>query len=119
MVLIAFADIRPAPSSGKAIVVKDGSIEATIGKTLFGVATRTRPAPARRAARPAKAAAPLIPILPAMIKTLPKSPLWASAARGFNLGIVSTNCIQTRSTVGYPTWYPIVRYITKNAGYGQ
>ena len=75
MVLTAFADIRPALSSARGIVVKDGSIEATIGKILFGVATRTSPAPARNAARPASAAAPLIPKLPAMIQTLPKSPL--------------------------------------------
>ena len=70
MVLMAFADIRPAASSGNWIVVKDGSIEATIGRTVFGIATRTSPAPARRADRPARAAAPLIPTLPAMMATL-------------------------------------------------
>ena len=94
-IFIAFVEIRPRSSSGRAMVVKDGSIEATMGKTLLGVATRTSPAPARKAARPARAAAPLIPTLPAIIQTLPKSPLCASAGRGFSLGIDSITCIQT------------------------
>ncbi|MBN2019750.1 MAG: hypothetical protein JW749_05940 [Sedimentisphaerales bacterium] len=38
-------------------------------------------------------AAPLIPILPATMQTLPKSPLWASFARGFSFGMFSIICI--------------------------
>jgi hypothetical protein len=76
------------------MVVKDGSIDATIGRMLLGVATRTNPAPARKAALPARAAAPLIPILPAIMQTLPKSPLCSLLARGFNFGIVFIKCIQ-------------------------
>jgi hypothetical protein len=78
------------------MVVKEGSIDATIGRTLFGVATRTNPAPARSAALPARAAAPLIPMLPAIMQTLPKSPLCASVTRGFSFGIVFIKCIQVR-----------------------
>ena len=70
------------------MVVKEGSIDATIGRILFGIATRTNPAPARSAALPARAAAPLMPILPAIMQTLPKSPLCESVARGFSFGIV-------------------------------
>src|SRR5689334_141281 len=48
----------------------------------LGAAIRTRPDPVRSAARATRAAAPIMVSDPAMTRTLPKSPLCASALRG-------------------------------------
>ena len=57
-------------------------IAATIGCTLDGSATLTRPAPDRSAPSAARCAAPVFPREPAMIRTWPKSPLCESGSRG-------------------------------------
>ncbi len=49
--------------------------------TLLGVATVTRPAPTRSAARAANAAAPVFPTDPAIIPAWPKVPLCEEGAR--------------------------------------
>jgi len=53
----------------------DGSKPATVSTHGSGTATRTRPAPPRRAAIPASAAAPDMPRDPPTTKVSPKSPL--------------------------------------------
>jgi hypothetical protein len=58
---------------------------------------------------PAIAAAPLNPTLPAIMQTLPKSPLCDSAALTANVGMFSIICIQT----------PFPKYFTSNVSYGQ
>src|SRR5689334_20934395 len=68
----------------------DGSKLATVGWTSAGQATRTSPAPERRAAPPNRAAAPAIPRPPATASTLPKSPLWLSGCRLGRTGSDST-----------------------------
>ena len=90
---IALAEMMPFLSSASGMVVKQGSIAATIGRTVSGVAIRTRPEPVRSAARPAIAAAPDIPRLPAIMQILPKSPLWASDFLGGRVGICVIICI--------------------------
>src|SRR5947209_1064025 len=55
-----------------------------------GTATRTRPAPPRRAALAQRTAAPDMPRLPATTRTRPKSPLWLSGDRGGRVGTCRT-----------------------------
>src|SRR5262245_19755076 len=57
-----------------------------MGRMSWGSATRTRPAPLRRAALPHSTAAPDMPRLPATTRTRPKVPLLLSAARGGRTG---------------------------------
>src|SRR5579883_2135390 len=52
-----------------------------------GTATRTRPAPPRRAPPPHRTAAPDMPRLPATTSTRPKEPLLLSAGRAARNGI--------------------------------
>ena len=65
---------------------------ATIGWQDRGEATLTRPAPARIAPWPHSTAAPLFPIDPATTSTRPKSPLCASAARGWINARMRSKC---------------------------
>ena len=59
-----------------------GDMAASTGRQQRGVATVTSPAPDRKAPIAARCAAPVFPIEPATIVSLPKSPLCESAARG-------------------------------------
>ncbi len=63
-----------------------GREAATAGWALAGQATVTRPAPARRAPRAARTAAPDFPTLPATRRMRPRSPLWARGARALKKG---------------------------------
>src|SRR6266545_3714588 len=55
---------------------------ATMGCCEAGVAMVQRPTPLRSAARPVRAAAPVLPTDPAITSRWPKLPLWASGCRG-------------------------------------
>src|SRR5262245_30865977 len=97
----AVPDSRPASSCGSGAVIRHALPAATTGQTLSGTATRTSPAPLRKAALPHSTAAPDMPRLPAAIKARPKSPLWLSGARGFSRGtcvISSTTASRSQHT---------------------
>ena len=78
----ARSEIVPASVSGSGSVMYSIPNAATMGRALAAVATVTSPAPARKAAIAASAAAPVLPTEPARISTWPKLPLWASGFRG-------------------------------------
>ena len=65
----------------------DGSKLATVGWTSAGQATRTSPAPDRKAETPQSAAAPAIPRPPATTSTVPYCPLLLSAGRFGRVGM--------------------------------
>jgi hypothetical protein len=64
----------------------EGSCAATVAKQSLATANRTRPAPLRSVAMPAKAIAPAMPRDPPIKSARPKSPLWLSAGRGGKSG---------------------------------
>src|SRR5579885_280791 len=74
-----------------------------MARTSAGTATRTRPAPPRRAVVAARTAAPDMPRLPATMRTRPKSPLWLSGARGDSDGTWVTT---TAGAVGMARTFP-------------
>ena len=67
--------------SGRGNRSASGTFAATAWQTLGIDATVTRPMPARSAAKAASEAAPGMPSLPAMIRSLPFSPLWLARIR--------------------------------------
>ena len=75
--------------------------DAMTGRALSAVATVTRPAPARNAARAARAAAPVFPTEPARIRTCPKVPLCASSFRGRAIHATSSPRVRFRKSSGY------------------
>ena len=65
-------------------------MDATMGRALLAVATRTSPAPARSAARPTRRPLPVIPMLPAITRTRPNVPLCPSTGLGGSFGTSRT-----------------------------
>jgi hypothetical protein len=53
--------MRPLPSDANAMVIYDGSKDATVSRHTSGTAKVTKPAPARKAAIPDSATAPHMP----------------------------------------------------------
>ena len=61
----------PASVSGNGRVITSGKRPSKIGLRCLGVASVTNPAPARKAASLASAAAPVMPVEPATTRTRP------------------------------------------------
>ena len=97
--IAAFAEkaMRPLRSQGRGVVIYEGSPPATVSRQTSATASRTNPAPPRKAAMPAKVTAPVIPRDPPRIKAVPKVPLWLSGSRSASNGrlrkVVSSICI--------------------------
>ena len=74
--------MEPVCVSASGSVINSGAWAAMAGMALAAEATVTSPAPARRAAIPAMAAAPDFPRDPATTSTCPNVPLWPPRGRG-------------------------------------
>ena len=68
----AEAAMRPSASQGNGAVMYEGSKAATVSRHTSGTASRTSPAPPRKAAIPARPIAPAIPLEPPTTRAKPK-----------------------------------------------
>ena len=93
--------IEPCGVSLSGTVISSGACEAICAIALWAEATVTRPAPARRAANPDMAGAPVFPREPPTTRTWPKVPLCPS--RG--LGASSSRNIRGSTTDSHASSY--------------